>query len=97
MGPSEQGVFVQGSFRANLAYVGLPIVFSAVGQAGLRKAGIFLGFIVPLLNALAVVALMRPARSRRGRGSGPRPDGSCGRSRPTRSSWRAWPTSRGAC
>ena len=58
--PAEQGVFVQGSFRANLAYVGLPIVFSVVGDAGLRKAGILLGFMVPLLNALAVVALMLP-------------------------------------
>ena len=50
IGPSETRPFVQGSFRANLAYVGLPIVFNAVGPAGLRKAGIFLGLIVPLLN-----------------------------------------------
>jgi malate permease and related proteins len=60
MTPAEQGAFVQGAFRANLAYVGLPIVFSAVGDAGLRKAGILLGFMVPLLNALAVVALLLP-------------------------------------
>lgn len=58
--PSETGAFVQGSFRANLAYVGLPIVFNAVGHAGLRKAGIFLGLIVPLLNGLSIVALMVP-------------------------------------
>jgi len=67
-GPAERGSFVQGSFRANLAYVGLPIVFSAVGQAGLRKAGIFLGFIVPLLNTLAVVALMAPHGVGKGNG-----------------------------
>jgi len=60
LGPSETGVFVQGSLRANLAYVGLPIVFNAVGPAGLRKAGIFLGMIVPLLNALSIVALTAP-------------------------------------
>lgn len=60
LGPSETGSFVQGSFRANLAYVGLPIVFNAVGHAGLRKAGIFLGLIVPLLNGLSIVALMGP-------------------------------------
>ena len=60
LGPSETGTFVQGSFRANLAYVGLPIVFNAVGPAGLRKAGIFLGLIVPLLNGLSIVALMTP-------------------------------------
>src|SRR5512147_2249973 len=47
LSPGERGAFIQGSFRANLAYVGLPIVFTAVGGEGLRKAGIFLGFIVP--------------------------------------------------
>jgi len=60
LGPSETGAFVQGSFRANLAYVGLPIVFNAVGPGGLRKAGILLGLIVPLLNGLSIVALMAP-------------------------------------
>ena len=60
MAPAERGSFVQGAFRANMAYVGLPIVLSAVGTAGLRKAGILLGFMVPLLNALAIIALVTP-------------------------------------
>lgn len=60
MAPAEQGSFVQGTFRANLAYVGLPIVLSAVGDSGLRKAGILLGFMVPLLNGLSIVALVTP-------------------------------------
>jgi predicted permease len=68
LGPSETGAFVQGSFRANLAYVGLPIVFNAVGPAGLGKAGIFLGLIVPLLNGLAIVALMAPHGAGKGEG-----------------------------
>jgi predicted permease len=67
-GPSETGAFVQGSFRANLAYVGLPIVFTAVGPAGLRKAGILLGLIVPLLNGLSIVALMVPHGAGKGEG-----------------------------
>lgn len=58
--PGERGAFIQGAFRANLAYVGLPIVLNAVGEAGLRKAGVLLGFMVPLLNALAVTALLLP-------------------------------------
>jgi predicted permease len=70
LGPSETGVFVQGSFRANLAYVGLPLVFNAVGPAGLRKAGIFLGMIVPLLNGLSIVALTAPHGARKGEGIG---------------------------
>jgi len=68
IGPSERGSFVQGAVRANLAYVGLPVVFNAVGQVGLRKAGIFLGFIVPLLNALAVAALIIPHGAGKGKG-----------------------------
>ena len=68
MTPGERGAFVQGSFRANLAYVGLPIVFAYVGEEGLRKAGILLGFMVPLLNALAVVALVVPHGEGKGRG-----------------------------
>ncbi|MCL5966558.1 MAG: AEC family transporter [Deltaproteobacteria bacterium] len=60
MTPAERGAFVQGAFRANLAYVGLPIVLNVAGRAGLAKASILLGFIVPLLNGLAVVALLLP-------------------------------------
>ncbi|HSL98521.1 MAG TPA: AEC family transporter [Candidatus Limnocylindria bacterium] len=58
--PGERGSFVQGAVRANLAYVGLPVVFSAVGDIGLTKAGILLGFMVPLINSLAIVALVTP-------------------------------------
>ena len=68
MARRKRGSFVQGSFRANLAYVGLPIVFNAVGPAGLRKAGIFLGLIVPLLNGLSIVALMSPHDAGKGEG-----------------------------
>ncbi len=64
--PGERGSFVQGAVRANLAYVGLPVVFSAVGDIGLRKAGILLGFMVPLINSLAVVALVTPYADGRG-------------------------------
>ncbi len=66
--PGERGSFVQGAVRANLAYVGLPVVFSAIGDIGLRKAGILLGFMVPLINALAIVALVTPHANGTGRG-----------------------------
>jgi len=70
MTPSERGSFIQGTIRANFAYVGLPIVFNLAGQAGLRKAGILLGFGVPCLNALSVLALILP----HGMGTGKRLD-----------------------
>jgi predicted permease len=67
--PSGTGAFLQGSFRANLAYVGLPIAFNATGPEGLRKAGILLGFLVPLLNSLSIVALVAPHGAGRGEGT----------------------------
>jgi malate permease and related proteins len=66
--PGERGSFVQATVRGNLAYMGLPIVFSAVGDIGLTKAGILLGFMVPLINSLAVVALVTPHGNGKRRG-----------------------------
>jgi malate permease and related proteins len=54
------GSFCQGSFRGNLAYIGLAIVFNAYGDDGLTRAGILLGFLVPVLNLFAILALVLP-------------------------------------
>ncbi len=54
------GSFCQGSFRGNLAYIGLAIVFNAYGDIGLTRAGILLGFLVPVLNVFAIFALLLP-------------------------------------
>ncbi len=54
------GSFCQGSFRGNLAYIGLAIVFNAYGDIGLTRAGILLGFLVPVLNFFAIFALLLP-------------------------------------
>ncbi len=58
--PEIRGTFAQGAFRGNLAYVGLAIVFNAYGEEGLANASILLGFIVPIMNVLAVVGLLLP-------------------------------------
>lgn len=58
--PSQRGVFCQGAFRGNLAIVGLAVVLNAYGDEGLTRASVLMGFIVPLLNGLAVVALSLP-------------------------------------
>jgi malate permease and related proteins len=60
--PSVHGAFAQGAFRGNLAYIGLPIVFNAYGEKGLAVAGILLGFVIPTLNFLAILALLLPHR-----------------------------------
>ena len=59
--PAEaRGAFSQGAFRGNLAYIGLAIVFNAYGEQGFAVAGILVGLLVPVLNLLAVIALLLP-------------------------------------
>ncbi|HEY7746403.1 MAG TPA: AEC family transporter [Desulfuromonadales bacterium] len=60
--PAARGAFSQGSFRGNLAYMGLAIVFNAYGEAGFTRAGILMGFLVPVLNLFALLALLLPHR-----------------------------------
>lgn len=59
-----QGSFSQGAFRGNLAYIGLAICLNAYGEVGLTKAGILMGFLVPILNLFAILALLLPHRGR---------------------------------
>jgi len=66
---AARGVFSQGAFRGNIAYVGLAIVFNALGQSGLTRAGILMGFIVPFLNLYAILALLWPHRATTDRGA----------------------------
>ncbi len=60
--PAIRGSFSQGSFRGNLAYIGLAICLNAYGETGLTKAGILMGFLVPVLNLFAILALLLPHR-----------------------------------
>ena len=57
-----RGSFCQGSFRGNLAYVGLAICLNAYGDDGLTRAGILMGFLVPVLNLFAILALLLPQK-----------------------------------
>lgn len=60
--PETRGAFSQGAFRGNLAYMGLAIVFNAYGEEGFTRAGILMGFLVPVLNFFAILALLLPHR-----------------------------------
>jgi predicted permease len=62
--PEDRGSFSQGAFRGNLAYVGLPIVLSAYGDAGFTKAGVLMGCLVPAINLLSILALIFARRNR---------------------------------
>lgn len=57
--PRDQGVFVQGVFRANMMIMGLAFVSSAYGASGVAIAAIFGGFLTLLLNILAVITLSK--------------------------------------
>jgi predicted permease len=60
--PPVRGTFSQGAFRGNLAYVGLAIVMNAYGEGGFTRGGILMGFLVPVLNFFAIIALLLPHR-----------------------------------
>jgi predicted permease len=61
---SVRGVVSQGSFRSNMVFVGLPVVFSAYGEAGVQSVAVLIGMTVLLYNVLAVFVLFIPhARS----------------------------------
>lgn len=57
--PRDQGVFVQGVFRSNMAILGLAFVQNAYGKAGLAGGAVYMGVITILYNILAVITLSR--------------------------------------
>jgi len=61
--PKARGAFSQASFRGNLVYVGLPIIYNAYGENGFAVAGILIGFMTPLVNGLSILVLLLPQRS----------------------------------
>lgn len=61
--PRDQGVFVQGVFRANMMIMGLAFVSSAYGASGVAIGAIFGGFLTLLLNILAVITLSKASGS----------------------------------
>lgn len=51
------GAFVQGVFRSNVAFLGLPFAQNLFGDEGMRIASIALAVIVPVYNVIAVIVL----------------------------------------
>lgn len=63
--PRDQGVFVQGVFRANMMIIGLAFVSSAYGANGVAIAAIFGGVLTLLLNILAVLTLSKASGNKK--------------------------------
>jgi predicted permease len=53
----QAGTFYQSCFRFN-SYIGIAIVLNAAGEEGARILGILIGFLIPLINVLSVIALI---------------------------------------
>jgi hypothetical protein len=54
----QAGSFSQSCYRFN-TYIGVAIVINAMDETGVRLFGILIGFLIPLINVLAVSTLIR--------------------------------------
>ena len=61
----DRTVFIQGSFRGNMAIIGLALIANIYGMNNLGKASILLAFTIPIYNILSVIALTVPLRKER--------------------------------
>jgi len=53
----KAGSFSQSCYRFN-TYIGMAVIVTAVGEAGIKHFGILIGLIIPLVNVLAVSTLI---------------------------------------
>ncbi len=51
------GSFSQSCYRFN-TYVGMAVIINSLGEAGVARFGILIGFIIPIINVLAVSTLI---------------------------------------
>ncbi|MEW6262910.1 MAG: AEC family transporter [Thermodesulfobacteriota bacterium] len=54
---SERGTFLQTQFHGNLGYVGLAVAFYALGDEGLTRASLLIGFMLIWQNIQAIIIL----------------------------------------
>lgn len=57
---SRRGVLVQGMFRTNMVFIGLPVITYAYGDAGLSAVVVLVAFIIPVMTLMAVIILSLP-------------------------------------
>jgi hypothetical protein len=55
--PFTAGSYSQSCYRFN-TYVGMAVVMNALGEPGVARFGILIGFLIPLINVLAVSTLI---------------------------------------
>mgnify|MGYP000856965198 CR=1 FL=1 len=57
------GSFVQTTFHGNVTYIGLAVLFYMLGDEGLKRGSILIGFLILVNNALSIVILSCTAHS----------------------------------
>lgn len=53
----QAGAFSQSCFRFN-TYVGMAVVLSVLGEAGVAQFGVLIGVVIPIINVMAVATLI---------------------------------------
>jgi len=53
----QAGSFSQACYRFN-TYIGMAIVINTLGEAGVRYFGVLVGFVIPLINVMAISVLI---------------------------------------
>jgi hypothetical protein len=53
----EVGSFSQGCYRFS-TYIGMAVILTSVGEEGVRRFGVLIGFVIPFINVLAVSSLI---------------------------------------
>jgi len=53
----KAGSFSQSTYRFN-TYIGMAVVYSALGDEGVQRFGVLIGFLIPLINVAAVATLI---------------------------------------
>ena len=56
---ARRGVMLQGMFRSNVAFLGVPLVGYVCGKEAVGTAALTVAVVVPLVNVLAVICLER--------------------------------------
>ncbi len=64
----KAGAFSQSCYRFN-TYIGMALVLNALGEPGIRYFGILIGFVIPIINVMAVSTLIWYSEKREGAGA----------------------------
>lgn len=59
------GTFVQTTFHGNVTYIGLAVLLYMIGEEGLRRGSILIGFLILLNNTMAIAVLSWTSQKQR--------------------------------